>query len=183
MWPDAKLPVMLAWGFKDVDTGGGAGVPGTVRVSSQNAVDAGWMLSAEGCGRLYHARVCTGVEGSSLRRCTWTLKRMTRRSVRTKAGQMLQTPKTQKYPNVPADCRQPHTHRGAQTKPQRRLIQATLGHASLLASCFTSSFEFSHATANTLTVYIDKAKHTCGLFFFPLLSQHPVLQSPILLGY
>lgn len=74
IWPDAKLPGMLARGFKDVDTGGGAGVPGTVGVSSQDTVDAGWMLSAEGCGRLDHARVRTGVEGSSLRSCTWTLK-------------------------------------------------------------------------------------------------------------
>lgn len=73
-WTDANSPLLLAWDFKDVDTGGGAGVPGTVGVSSQDAVDAGWMLSAEGCGRLDHARVCTGVEGSGLRRCTWTLK-------------------------------------------------------------------------------------------------------------
>lgn len=70
-WPDAKLPVMLALGFKDVDTGGGAGVPGTVGVSSQDTVDAGWMLSTEGCGRLDHARVCADVEGSCLRRCTF----------------------------------------------------------------------------------------------------------------
>lgn len=69
--PDAKLPGMLAWDFKDVDTGGGAGVPGTVGVSSQGTVEAGWMLSTEGCGRLDHARVCTGVEGSCLRRCTF----------------------------------------------------------------------------------------------------------------
>lgn len=173
---------MLVWGFKDVDTGGGAGVPGTVGVSSQDTVHAGWMLSTEGRGRLDHTRVCTGVEGSSLRRCTWTLKSEwlgeVRRQNQVKRCQRRKhrSPRARVPANVPTDSRQPHTHRGAQTKPQRRLSQATVGHASFLGTCFTSSFEFSHATASTLTRQFISTKHRCVfLFFFFPFSSHNIL--------
>lgn len=52
-----KLPVLLVGSVKYIDAGSGAGVPGAVRVSSQDTVITGQIPAAEGCRRLDHPRV------------------------------------------------------------------------------------------------------------------------------
>lgn len=67
----ADVPVLWTLCVQDVDTGSGTTVPGTVRVSCQDAVLTGWIPAAEGCGRLDHTRVSANIQ----RACLWTQNR------------------------------------------------------------------------------------------------------------